>query len=208
MPSRAPTIDFSRVGVVVPIKAFHQAKERLSDLLTPAERIALTKHCAEQVIRAAQKFETFVVCDDPQVAQWARERSAQVVWQPEVGLNLAVRAGVDFAKSRDKALAIISHSDLPLATNFAALLADQTDDFLASSITLAPDRHHDGTNVIVLPTNLDFEFCYGKRSFDAHRRIAEKLGLQLRVIDDASFAVDIDTAEDLAFAQQLKTSNK
>lgn len=204
MTSAQPTIDYSRVGVVIPVKAFDQAKERLSDLLTPAERIALTKYCAEQVIRAAEKFETFVVCDDPQVAQWARALSTQVVWQPEIGLNLAVRAGVEFAKSRGKTLAIVSHSDLPLATDFAALLVGQTGELLNSSVTLVPDRHHDGTNIIVLPTDSGFEFRYGKHSFDAHQQMAKKLGLQTRVLDDANLAVDIDTAEDLAFAQKLK----
>ena len=189
---------------MIPVKAFHHAKERLSDLLTPAERIVLAKYCADRVVDAARNFDVFVVCDDPDVAQWARNHKAKVVWQPEVGLNAAVRAGVEFARTHDKQLAVVSHSDLPLATEFEHLISDQSPETLLSSITLVPDRHKDGTNVMVLPTNFDFEFCYGKNSFQAHQEMAKKCGLSVRVVDDQSLAVDIDTADDLAVARQLE----
>lgn len=204
MPSQRSAPDFSSIAVVIPVKAFHQAKERLSDLLTPAERFVLAKYCADRVVEAARQFETYIVCDDADVAQWARDHKVKVVWQPEVGLNAAVRAGVDFAKNHGKKLAIVSHSDLPLATGFNQLLTDQTVETLMSSITLVPDRHEDGTNVMVLPTNIDFEFCYGKNSFSAHQEGAKKIGLSVRVIHDQSLAVDIDTADDLAVARQLE----
>ena len=90
------SIDFAEVAVVIPVKAFHHAKERLSDLLTPAERIVLAKYCADRVINAAHNFDVFVVCDDEDVAKWARNHDAKVVWQPEIGLNAAVRQGVKF----------------------------------------------------------------------------------------------------------------
>ncbi|NBQ04829.1 MAG: hypothetical protein EBU22_05985, partial [Actinobacteria bacterium] len=51
------SIDFAEVAVVIPVKAFHHAKERLSDLLTPAERIVLAKYCADRVINAAHNFD-------------------------------------------------------------------------------------------------------------------------------------------------------
>lgn len=208
MPSQrsAPNISFdlSTVAVVIPVKAFHQAKERLSDLLTPAERIVLTKYCADRVINAASNFDVFVVCDDPDVAQWARDHKATIIWQPEVGLNPAVREGVKFAATQNKQLAIVAHSDLPLATEFDHLLSDQSPETLLSSITLVPDRHQDGTNVMVLPTNFDFEFCYGKNSFTAHQKMAKIYGLSVRVFHDSSLAVDIDTADDLAVARQLE----
>ena len=194
----------STTCVVIPVKAFHHAKERLSDLLTPAERIVLTKYCADRVIAAASNFDVFVVCDDENVAQWARDHKAKVVWQPEVGLNAAVRRGVDFAHARGKQLAIVSHSDLPLATDFTRLISAQSAETFKSSITLVPDRHEDGTNVMVLPTNFDFEFCYGKNSFTAHQQMAKKCGLSVRIVRDQSLAVDIDTADDLAFAKELE----
>lgn len=198
------SIDLAEVAVVIPVKAFHQAKERLSDLLTPAERIVLAKYCADRVINAAHNFDVFVVCDDEDVAKWARDHDAKVVWQPEIGLNAAVRQGVKFVGTLGKQIAIVSHSDLPLATNFEHLITDQSTETLLSSITLVPDRHEDGTNVMIVPTKFDFEFCYGKNSFAAHQKMAKLCGLSVRIISDPSLAVDIDTADDLAVAQQLE----
>lgn len=204
MPKNSPALDLSTVAVVVPVKAFDQAKERLSDLLTPIERITLAKYCADRVIRAASKFAVFVVCDDPIVAQWARDHNAKIVWQPNVGLNAAVHEGVRFVASLNKQLAIVAHSDLPLATDFAHLIEDQDVETLLTSVTLVPDRHKDGTNVMIVPTNVGFEFCYGKNSFSAHQQIAKTCGLSVRIFNDSGLAVDIDTADDLAVAQQLK----
>ena len=211
MPSTTPEsltnlIDQS-LAVVIPIKAFHQAKERLSDLLTPSERLVLAKMCAERVLRAVAGYKVFVVCDDEAVAQWATAHNAQIVWQTEAGLNNAVRAGVAAARVNKFELAMIVHSDLPLATSFSQLFSDCDLDSLKTSITLVPDRHEDGTNVMILPTTSDFEFAYGRNSFITHQHLAKKCNLALRIIYDQHLSVDIDTAEDLAVAQSLEKNN-
>ncbi len=211
MPSTTPEsltnlIDQS-LAVVIPIKAFHQAKERLSDLLTPSERLVLAKMCAERVLRAVAGYKVFVVCDDEAVAQWATARNAQIVWQAEAGLNNAVRAGIAAARLNKFELAMIVHSDLPLATSFSQLFSDCDLDSLKTSITLVPDRHEDGTNVMILPTTSDFEFAYGRNSFITHQHLAKKCNLALRIIYDQHLSVDIDTAEDLAVAQSLEKNN-
>jgi len=195
------------LAVVIPIKAFHQAKERLSDLLTPSERLVLAKMCAERVLRAVAGYKVFVVCDDEAVAQWATAHIAQIVWQTEAGLNNAVRAGVAAARVNKFELAMIVHSDLPLATSFSQLFSDCDLDSLKTSITLVPDRHEDGTNVMILPTSSDFEFAYGRNSFITHQHLAKKCNLALRIIYDQHLSVDIDTAEDLAVAQSLEKNN-
>ena len=211
MPSTTPEsqtnlIDQS-LAVVIPIKAFHQAKERLSDLLTPSERLVLAKMCAERVLRAVAGYKVFVVCDDEAVAQWATAHNAQIVWQTEAGLNNAVRAGVAAARVNKFELAMIVHSDLPLATSFSQLFSDCDLDSLKTSITLVPDRHEDGTNVMILPTSSDFEFAYGRNSFITHQHLAKKCNLALRITYDQHLSVDIDTAEDLAVAQSLEKNN-
>ncbi len=211
MPSTTPESQTNLINqslaVVIPIKAFHQAKERLSDLLTPSERLVLAKMCAERVLRAVAGYKVFVVCDDEAVAQWATARNAQIVWQTDVGLNNAVRAGVAAARVNKFELAMIVHSDLPLATSFSQLFSDCDLDSLKTSITLVPDRHEDGTNVMILPTSSDFEFTYGRNSFITHQHLAKKCNLALRIIYDQHLSVDIDTAEDLAVAQSLEKNN-
>ena len=48
---------------------------------------------AAQVVAACVPLPVAVVCDDQDVAQWASELGATVMWEPGQGLNGAVRAG-------------------------------------------------------------------------------------------------------------------
>ena len=64
-------------------------------------------------------------------------------------------------------------------------------------MTLVPDRHRDGTNVIALPTDMPFQFAYGPGSFQRHLDSAIADGLSVRVRRDPLLALDIDTPSDL-----------
>ena len=89
--------DRTRVGpvaVLVPVKAFAQAKVRLAPALAPDARAALARAMAEHVLAACAPLPTAVVCDDADVADWARAHGARVVWEPGRGLNRAVQEGV------------------------------------------------------------------------------------------------------------------
>ncbi len=207
MPSQQPA-DLSKIlAIIIPIKAFHQAKERLSDLLTPAERFILAKLCAQKVLNASVGYQIFVVCDDQEVAEWARLQNANIVWQTSVGLNNAVNDGVAAVRARNFDLAMIVHSDLLLATGFSHLLNDCEPQTLTTSITIVPDRHEDGTNVMVVPTVADFEFAYGRNSFIEHQKIAKNCNLTVRIIHDRYLSVDIDTVQDLDLAHKLQKNH-
>ncbi len=207
MPSQQPA-DLSKIlAIIIPIKAFHQAKERLSDLLTPAERFFLAKLCAQTVLNASVGYQIFVVCDDQEVAEWARLQNANIVWQTSVGLNNAVNDGVTAVRARNFDLAMIVHSDLLLATGFSHLLNDCEPQSLTTSITIVPDRHEDGTNVMVVPTAIDFEFAYGRNSFVEHQKIAKNCNLSVRIIHDQYLSVDIDTVQDLDLAHKLQKNH-
>ena len=57
--------------------------------------IRLVRAMAVTVVAACAPLPVAVVCDDEDVAQWATELGAAVMWEPGQGLNGAVRAGVD-----------------------------------------------------------------------------------------------------------------
>jgi len=177
-------------AVLVPIKAFHEAKRRLDRALTAPERAALARAMAQQVLDAAHPLPVVVVCDDNDVADWARDRGALVVWEPGRGLNGAVEAGVDRLRDAGVDHVTVSHADLPRASGLAAV-GD------APGITLVPDRHANGTNVIALPTGTGFRFSYGPGSFARHRAEAERIGLPLRILDLPDLAWDIDEPGDV-----------
>ena len=177
--------------VLVPVKAFTNAKARLAAVLTDADRDRLARWMSARVLAAAGELPTYVACDDEQVATWASEHGASVLWHPGVGLNAAVNNSVVELRESGVTDVIVAHGDLPRAHSLAALVEPGT-------LTLVPDRRSDGTNVVALPTTLAFRFAYGPGSFRRHLGSAIEAGLSVRVRRDPLLALDIDTPTDLA----------
>jgi 2-phospho-L-lactate/phosphoenolpyruvate guanylyltransferase len=178
------------VAVVIPVKAFTQAKRRLAPVLDDAARAELARSMAATVVRAADPRPVVVVCDDDTVRRWAHDLGAEVLWTPGLGLNGAVAAGVAHLAARGVAQAIVAHADLPLALDLGWVAA-------APGVTLVPDRHGDGTNVACVPTDAGFQFAYGAGSCALHEAEARRLGLPVRVVPDARLGWDVDRPEDL-----------
>ena len=178
------------VAVLVPVKAFRDAKARLAPVLTPPERVALARSMADAVARAAAPLPVWVVCDDEDVAAWALGAGSQVLWKPGRGLNGAVNEGVVDLATEGFARVIVAHADLPHATDLT-WVGD------GEGITLIPDRHDDGTNVAAVPANAGFVFAYGPGSFRRHSAEAARLGLPLRVVRDPRLGWDVDRSDDL-----------
>lgn len=179
--------------VLVPVKAFARAKERLAPHLDPDERAALARAMATHVVHAAEPLPVAVVCDDDGVADWAASQGAMVLLEPGRGLNGAVASGVARLGAAGATEVVVAHSDLPLAEDLARLAG-------FDGVTLVPDRAEDGTNVMCVPAGAAFGFAYGPRSFSRHAGEAARLGLALRVRRDPELTLDVDVAADLALA--------
>ena len=150
---------------------------------------------ATHVVSVAAPFEVFVVCDDTEVAGWARSLGVGVVMCPGVGLNRAVSQGVEHLRRQGFHRAIIAHGDLPFASGFARFAGEGTGD--EATAYIAPDRWGKGTNVLSVPADCDFRFNYGPWSFQRHAQEAERLDLTVKIHRDASLAWDIDLPSDL-----------
>lgn len=194
MPAEAPQhVGQGLLGtraVLVPVKAFSDAKQRLGASLGDADRQRLVRQMAARVVAAAAPLPVAVVCDDGEVAEWARAHGALVVWEPGRGLNGAVEAGVSRLASMGVHTVVVAHSDLPRAAGLA-----QLGHF--DGVTIVPDRHGDGTNVIELPAVSGFRFSYGPGSFERHRAECGRLGLAVRVLRLPWLAHDVDWPADL-----------
>lgn len=181
--------------VVIPVKAFHAAKGRLASVLDPAARADLARSMAEAVVAASAPLPVMVVCDDRAVADWARALGVDVAWTPGLGLDGAVEEGVRVAEGAGAARVVVAHADLPLARDLAGLVGPDGPD--AAAVTLVPDRHEDGTNVVVLPAACGFRFAYGPGSFARHRAEAVRCGREVHVVRDAHLGWDVDHPADL-----------
>lgn len=175
---------------MIPVKDFARAKLRLAPALSPSERASLAREMATRVVRSAGGLTVAVVCDDKEVASWAESVGALVLWQPGRGLNGAVQEGVRELAMMGATAVAVAAGDLPLATDLRWVTR-------FAGITIVPDRHHDGTNVIGLPASATFTFSYGPRSFTRHLGEARRSGLPTRVVHSSPLAWDVDVPGDL-----------
>jgi 2-phospho-L-lactate guanylyltransferase len=187
-PSR---LRLDRQVVLVPVKSFAEAKRRLNGALPDNQRRLLAQQMAEGVLAAAAPLPVAVVCDDGEVASWARQHGALVVWEPGRGLNVAVEAGVAWLAELGAEEVTVVHADLPHARGIGSLEP-------ADGVTLVPDRLGDGTNLIRLPSRCGFQFSYGPGSFARHIQEATRLGLPVTVVRKPELAFDLDWPADLA----------
>ncbi|MFZ6004745.1 MAG: 2-phospho-L-lactate guanylyltransferase [Actinomycetota bacterium] len=186
-----------KAAVVVPVKAFAQAKVRLAPALEPATRSELARAMAARVLRAARPLPVVVVCDDDEVRAWTQRQGAEALWTPGLGLNGAVAAGVAHLVRHGFERVIVAHADLPLATDLTWVAA-------FDGVTLVPDRHTDGTNVACVPATAGFRFQYGPGSFAKHRIEASRLGLAVRLVPDLALGWDVDVPVDLDLPEPLR----
>lgn len=188
--NHAPRAWLGPAAVLVPVKAFGEAKVRLAPALSPSGRAALAQTMAEAVLAATHPLPAAVVCDDIGVAGWARRHGALVIWEPGRGLNGAVEAGVEWLRRAGVERVVVAHADLPRAGGLADLA-------VGTGVVLVPDRHCDGTNVAVVPAAAGFRFSYGPGSFSRHRTESDRLGLETSVVTDPLLAFDVDSPADV-----------
>lgn len=176
--------------MVIPVKSFGLAKGRLAGALTPAERETLSRDCARLVVASAAPWPVYVVCSDPDVAEWARDLGARPVDCATPGLDAAVETGRRAAAADGADHVVIAHADLPLARSLSHVPRE-------GRVTIVPDRHRDGTNVLSMPVGSTMTTAYGPGSCDNHLAIARAAGLEVEIIDDPDLALDLDTVDDL-----------
>lgn len=180
-----------RLAVLVPVKRFTAAKGRLTGVLADEDRARLAEWMATRVLEVVAEVPTYVACDDDTVADWARSKGAQVIWGAGLGLNGAVDDGVETISAAGFEHVVVAHADLARPTRLLDVAVPGT-------ITLVPDRRHDGTNVMSFPTTTPIRAAYGGGSFARHLDQAmacRNMTTMVRV--DPDLSLDLDTERDL-----------
>jgi 2-phospho-L-lactate guanylyltransferase len=175
-------------AVVIPLKRFDVAKYRLrrdDDL----DVTSIARDLARGVIEASAPRPVIVVSEDPTVAEFAASLGAEIWHSAATGLNEAVQGAYQGLEGRFERL-IVAHGDLRLPDGLGLVA-------VATGLTLYADHHGTGTNVMVIPTGLDFHFAYGANSLERHVQEAKRLALHYRVITDSPWRFDVDERSDL-----------
>ena len=189
-----------KTWIVVLVKDFDSAKQRLEPALEPAARRQLAIANAERAIRAgAQVGHVLVVAGSEEAAGLGRHLGAEILLEAEPGgQNGAATAGVAHATSRGAESVLLLSSDLPLVS--AAALRRVLDEAAAAGpvAVAAAATGRGGTNALFLrpPHALDFHF--GDCSLPKFEADARARGLAFKVVDDPALALDLDEPADLA----------
>jgi 2-phospho-L-lactate guanylyltransferase len=181
------------VAIVIPLKSFDVAKERLRRAGT-LDASDIARRLAAGVIEASAPRHVVILSESKAITNFARDLGAEVLESNARDLNEAVALGYRELGRRFDLLVLV-HGDLATPGGLGAYEPEP-------GITIFTDRHQRGTNVLVVPTGLDFHFSYGPDSKHRHEAEAARLAQSVRVITSSPWALDIDESEDLALGQK------
>ncbi|NNN15619.1 MAG: hypothetical protein HKL82_07165 [Acidimicrobiaceae bacterium] len=187
----------NRSALLVPIKPFGMAKSRLSPTLAPEARITLAISLSRGVLESTPSLDTFVVCETDEIAEWAVLSGYRCIQNGTRGLNRSLSMAVDTLVAEGYIHVVIAHSDLPLIYDLTGFVLD-------GKLTIVPDRHLKGTNLLSLPIPTSFKFHFGPSSFNAHLKEASRISLPTFVVRDARIGLDLDLPSDLELVVQYE----
>jgi len=174
---------------LVPLKSFATAKQRLRAHLSDTATAQLVEELALGVLAACRPLTTWIVTDDEDIEEFAARHGLATFRPSRQGLNEGVREAYRTASEQFEH-AVVIHADLAHPENLGIFE-------YGNSITLFPDHLGLGSNVLALPTGMDFEFQYGPDSASCHISESRRLGVEPHVIRDSPWRFDIDCPEDL-----------
>lgn len=191
---------------IVPVKPLRRGKSRLAEVLTQEERADLNRrllaHTLDTLTSIPEIEHVLVVSRDQSALSLAREHGARTVQEhgsPQ--LNLALARATIVAKTYATRGVLIVPADLPLITaEDVRTMLDLAKD--PPVVVVAPDRHGQGTNaLLVCPAGL-IEYEFGPGSFQRHCEKASQAGARLEICELSSLALDMDLPEDLEMVSE------
>jgi 2-phospho-L-lactate guanylyltransferase len=186
--------------IVVLIKDFGSAKQRLQPALGPKSRRALAQRNAELAVRAAAAGDrVLVVAGSHEVAELAAAWGADVLLEPrQEGQNVAAGRGIALAVEGGADAVLLLSSDLPLVTTEAVREVIQAATRLDAPVAMAvAATGRGGTNALYLRPPSAITLHFGSDSLAKFRHEAESRGVNFVVHHSESLALDLDEPGDL-----------
>jgi 2-phospho-L-lactate guanylyltransferase len=191
---------------IVPVKPLQRGKSRLAEVLTQEERLDLNRrllaHTMDTLTAIPDIEHILVVSRDQAALSLAREYGARTVQEhgaPQ--LNIALARATIVARTYATRGVLILPADLPLITpeDVQTLLSRAVD---PPVVVIAPDRHRQGTNALLVCPAGVIEYEFGPGSFERHCASARKAGAHLEICELPSLALDMDLPEDLKLVSE------
>ena len=191
-----------RTAAVLPVKSFGSAKERLGSALGAGSRQALAQAMFLDVLATLRRTPSIdqivIVASEPSV-EFAADDRVVVLEDPHTeGQSTAAGIGIRWAMSSgfDRVLLVPGDTPLLSADELGALLDGATAD--GTAVVVIPDRHHTGTNGLLLHPPDAIAPSFGPGSLERHVQAAEAARVSHRIERIPSLIYDVDTSDDLA----------
>lgn len=186
--------------VVIPIKDFDSAKERLRPALGTRSRRTLARRNARLAVTAAAAGDhVLVVAGSEEVAEMATSWGAEALLEPrEEGQNIAAQRGIARAMAGGADAVLLLSSDLPLVTAAAVRKLLQVASSLGSPVVVAvPAIGRGGTNALYLNPPDAVNLHFGADSLTKFKEDAEARGVKFAIHRSNAIALDLDEPSDL-----------
>lgn len=191
--------------VIVLVKDFDSAKERLGPALDSGTRRSLARRNATRAIRAAAAGDRrLVVAGSDEAASLALQLGAEVLLEPrEEGQNVAAQRGIGRASEGGADAVLLLSSDLPLVTRKSVReLLDVAGRIAPPSVVAVPAVGRGGTNALYLHPPRVIGLHFGADSLAAFRNEALAKGVRFALHRSAAMALDLDEPADLALLRR------
>lgn len=180
-------------AILIPVKSLDRAKLRLSENLRPEDRRRLGLAMLADVLRATEKWQSrLIVTADPDAEAVGLAFGCSLVADRGSGLNAALADGTRAAIEGGAHKLLILPSDIPMVTpdDVTALFACE------EQVVIAPSGDG-GTNALLRRPPDKIPTAFGPGSAAAHRKTAQRAGLEVKVVHMESLVLDIDRYADL-----------
>ena len=187
--------------MIVLIKDFSSAKQRLQPALGPKARRELARRNAKLAVSAAAAGDrVLVVAGSEEVAVLAREWGAEVLAEPrQDGQNVAAARGIVAAVEGGAEAVLLLSSDLPLVNVDAVRDVLESAARLTAPVAVAvPAVGRGGTNALYLRPPHAIALHFGADSLAKFRQEAQSSGVEFAVHHSDAMALDLDEPGDLA----------
>ena len=195
---------------IVPVKPLRRGKSRLAGKLTEDERAdlnqSLLKHTIETLTDLKEIEQVLVVSRDPHALTVARNHGARTVLEDgQPHLNTALKRATVVAQVYATRGVLVLPADLPLISpgDIRELINRAVE---PPVVVIAPDRHHKGTNALLISPSGLIEYDFGENSFERHCERVRQVGARLEIVDLPTLGLDLDLPEDLELIRELENT--
>jgi 2-phospho-L-lactate/phosphoenolpyruvate guanylyltransferase len=197
--------------IVIPVKAFAQAKSRLAACLSAKALAELAEAmCADvfDAVAAVRSIERVcVVTNEPLAMRWAWARGWEVLAEErQISESASVDAACRHCETNKVAAVLRLPGDIPLvrAADIEAIFAAIDE---SRGCVIVPSRDGTGTNALLRSPPTAFASHFGSGSFAKHLAAARAADIPVTILRNPRIELDVDEADDLELLRQAVPVN-